>query len=209
MVTRWRCSRTNPCGAGTPKLSAGAPVRCHNRKLRLRHAALVGILFSVDRPDMRRVSIEIRAPDPKLVLVRIDPLPQLFTRSVSLQTGLALDAHEIGCKPVAVAAAAAAAMVRAIARSFLTGCDRLPVIVAECAGYARHEPSVVHRTERVIELQLEATIHASDYVVCERHAGSLRRYRVFPCEVAEDVLDDGFNDGPRLALLLDRRLDMF
>ena len=44
----------------------------------LRSAALGGILLAVDRPDMRRVSIEIRAPDPELLLVRIDPLPQLY-----------------------------------------------------------------------------------------------------------------------------------
>jgi hypothetical protein len=45
--------------------------------LRIRPAALTGIFLAVDRPDMRRVAIEIRSPDPKLLLVRIDPLPQL------------------------------------------------------------------------------------------------------------------------------------
>ena len=60
---------------------------------------------------MRRVSIEIRASDPKLVLMRIDPLPQLWGRGESLRTVLALDAHEIGRKPVTVAAAPAPAVV--------------------------------------------------------------------------------------------------
>ena len=78
----------------------------HNRP-----ATLGGIFLAIDRRDMRGVSIEIRAPDPKLLLVRIDPLPQLFARGESLHTGLALDAHEIDGKPVAVAAAAAPAMV--------------------------------------------------------------------------------------------------
>jgi hypothetical protein len=48
-----------------------------------------------------RVSIEIWPADPKLRLVRIDPLPQLFACGESLQTGLPLDAHEIDGKSVA------------------------------------------------------------------------------------------------------------
>jgi hypothetical protein len=75
--------------------------------LHSRPATIGDILFAIDRRDMRGVSIEIRAPDPKLRLVRIDPLPQLFACGDSLQTGLALDAHEIDRKAVAVAAAAA------------------------------------------------------------------------------------------------------
>jgi hypothetical protein len=43
-----------------------------------RPATLGGIFLAIDRRNMRGVSIEIRAPDPKLLLVRIDPLPQLF-----------------------------------------------------------------------------------------------------------------------------------
>ena len=69
-----------------------------------------GIFLAIDRRDMRGVAIEIRPPDAKLLLVRINPLPQHFARGESLQTGLALDAHEVDGKPVAVAAAAAPAM---------------------------------------------------------------------------------------------------
>src|SRR5580765_7795944 len=98
---------------------------------------------------MRRISIKVGAGDPKFLLARIDPLPQFYGRGESLQTGLALDAHEISRKPVAVAAAAAAAMIRAIARSLVAAGDRLAIIVAERAGYARHEPGVVHCTKRV------------------------------------------------------------
>jgi hypothetical protein len=36
------------------------------------------VFLAVDRPHMRRVSFAIRAPDPKLPFVRIDPVPQLF-----------------------------------------------------------------------------------------------------------------------------------
>jgi hypothetical protein len=43
-----------------------------------RPTTLGGIFLAIDRRDMRRVSIEIWPADPKLRLVRIDPLPQLF-----------------------------------------------------------------------------------------------------------------------------------
>ena len=43
-----------------------------------RPAAFGGIFLAIERHDMRGVSIEIWAPDPKLRLVCIDPLPQLF-----------------------------------------------------------------------------------------------------------------------------------
>src|SRR5262245_65785658 len=102
---------------------------------------------------MRGVAIEVGAPDPELLLVRIDPLPQHLADGESLQTGLALDAHKIDGKPVAVAPAAAAAMERAVARRLVAACDRLPVIVAERAGDARHESGVLHHTERPEQLQ--------------------------------------------------------
>src|SRR5262245_49031646 len=75
-----------------------------------RPAALGRIFLAIDRRDMRRVAIEIWPADPKLLLVPIDPLPQLFACGEALQTGLPLDAHEIDGKPVAIAAAAAPAV---------------------------------------------------------------------------------------------------
>ena len=75
-----------------------------------RPAALGRIFLAIDRRDMRRISIKIWPADPKLRLVRIDPLPQLFACGESLQAGLPLDAHEIDGKPVAIAAAAAPAV---------------------------------------------------------------------------------------------------
>jgi hypothetical protein len=38
----------------------------------------------------------------------------------------------------------------------------LPVIIGESAGYARRKADVVHRAKRIIQLPLEAPIHASD-----------------------------------------------
>src|SRR5436190_17838236 len=88
-----------------------APAGCGPRDLRPRSTALSGILGAVDRPDMRRVSIKVRAPGPKFLVARIDPLPQLYGRGESVQTRFPFYAHEIGRKPVTVAAAAAAAMI--------------------------------------------------------------------------------------------------
>jgi hypothetical protein len=65
--------------------------------LQTRFKAVLGILFAINRSDMRRVSIEIGSSDSKLFLVRIDPFPQLLTASQSLCTCLAFDAHDIGC----------------------------------------------------------------------------------------------------------------
>src|SRR4029453_16487494 len=99
---------------------AGARLRlpCFQfRRLRLqscllhsRPATLGGIFLAIDRRDMRGVAIEIRAPDPKLLLVRIDPLPQHFAGGESLQGGRPLDAKEVGATPVALAPAGAPAM---------------------------------------------------------------------------------------------------
>src|SRR5215831_14664455 len=78
--------------------------------LRIPPDAVSGILFAIDRTDMRWVSIEIGSADSKLFLVRIDPFPQLPTRSQSLCPCLALYADDIGRSPVTVAAAKASTM---------------------------------------------------------------------------------------------------
>src|SRR5262245_29170438 len=101
---------------------------------------------------MRRVAAEVRPSDLELLLVNIDPLPQLFRGAVALPAGIAPDAHQIDGKPMAIAAAAAAAMIGAVARSLVAGCDRLPVIVAERAGDSRHVPGFVHLAKSVVEL---------------------------------------------------------
>ena len=66
-----------------------------------------GIFFAVDRCHVRRISIEIRSPDSKLFPMCIDPFPEAFTGSPSLIPCPAIDAHDIGCKPVAIATAKA------------------------------------------------------------------------------------------------------
>src|SRR5437588_1110792 len=59
----------------------------------------------------------------------------------------------------------------------------------------------------MIEFELETALHAPDHIILERHAASLRRDRIFPHEVSDDILRNDFDDGPRLAVLRDRRLD--
>src|SRR6516225_6367941 len=174
---------------------------------RLRRAAFTGIFFAIERPNMRWILVEIRSPDPKFFFVCVDPLPQDFTPRASLGTRLALHAHEIGRKPMAIAAAAAPSMVLAVRRSLVAVCELLPVIVAESAGYARRQSSLVHRAKRIIQFRSEVPIHASDHVVLQRHAGFLRGFRILPPEVLGNVLRQSFVDGPRLALVLDLHLD--
>src|SRR5712691_11667289 len=82
-----------------------------------------------------------------------------------------------------IAAAAAPAVVGAVASSVVAGCERLPVIIAKAASDARGEPGLVHRAKRMVELQFEAFIHASDHVIHERHADFLCRLRILPREV--------------------------
>src|SRR6266436_2108428 len=92
--------------AGRRFCAACASAVCNLACSRGPAAALGRIFLAIDRPHMWRVSIEIRPADPKLGLMPIDPLPQLFACGEPLQTGLPLDAHEIDGKPVAIAAAA-------------------------------------------------------------------------------------------------------
>src|SRR5260370_26261841 len=53
------------------------------------------------------------------------------------------------------------------------------------------------------ELQLKASIHASDHIVHQRHAGFLRRLRILPREILIDELGKAFGDRHRFALPLD------
>jgi integrase len=68
-------------------------------------AVVSGIFLAVDRCQMRRIFVEIRSPDSKLRSVCIDPFPQAFSGNPSLCPCRAIDAHDIGRKAVAIAAA--------------------------------------------------------------------------------------------------------
>src|SRR4029450_13091453 len=170
-------------------------------------AAFIGIFFAVNRRNMGWILVQIRTADPKLLFVRIDPLPQEFTPGASLRTCLTLHAHKISCEPMAIATAAAPPMVRAVRGSLVAAGELLPVIVAESTGYARRKSGLFHGAKRIVELSFEGPIHASDHVVLQRHAGFLRGRRILPREILGDVLCQSLDDGPRLALDLDLRLD--
>ena len=72
---------------------------------------MIGIFLSVDRSDVRRIPAEIGPPDAEFWPVRIDPLPELFSGGAPLRSRVALDAHNVGGKAVAITAVRAAAMV--------------------------------------------------------------------------------------------------
>src|SRR5258706_452522 len=79
-------------------------------------AVVGGIFFAVDRCHMRGIFVEIRSSDSKFLPMFIDPFPEVLTGNPSLVPCPALDAHDIGRKPVAIAAAEAPAMVRPVSR---------------------------------------------------------------------------------------------
>src|SRR3984893_4176592 len=116
--------------------------------LSFRPAAVSSIFFTVDRGHMRRILIEIGSPDSKLLPACIDPFPEAFSGNPSLGPCCAFDAHDIGRKTMAVAAAEAPAMVRPVSRRLQAACDRLTVVIAERAGYARRQPGLLRRAKR-------------------------------------------------------------
>src|SRR5258708_22170948 len=114
---------------------------------------------------MRRVPVEIWAPDSELLPMRIYPLPELFGGSPSLVASSALDTHDIGRKPMPIATAGAPAMIRPVARRLEAACDRLAVVITECAGDAGRKARRLPPVKRIKQLLLVAPIHASDHVV--------------------------------------------
>src|SRR5260370_39984309 len=91
--------RANGC------FGSAAFLHIRSRVLSFRHAVVSGIFFAVDRCQMRRIFIEIRSPDSKLLPVCIGPFPEAFTRNPSLRPCRAFDAPHNGRKPVAIPAA--------------------------------------------------------------------------------------------------------
>src|SRR5882724_11693167 len=107
-----------------------------SRACGLRPAAARDIFLAVGRSDMRRIAIEVGSPDAKILAIRIDPFPERLGRDPALRLRRALGADDVGRKPVAITAAGAAAVIRAVARRLQAAGDRLPVVVAERAGDA-------------------------------------------------------------------------
>src|SRR6516164_948157 len=121
-----------------------------------------------------------------------------------MSPSVAIGTHDIGCKPVTLAAAEAPAIIRPISRRLKAACDRLTVIIAEPAGYARRQTGVLRSVKHTKELHFEAPIYASDRVVHHWHASFFRRLRILPREILVDELSKAFRDSHRFALLLDR-----
>src|SRR5439155_9315746 len=96
--------------------------------LRLCAAAARDVFLAVDRRDVGRIPVEIGPTDSKVLAVRVDPLPELFGGNPSLRAAGALDAHNVGREPAAIAAAEAAAMVGPVSRRLQPTSDRLTVV---------------------------------------------------------------------------------
>src|SRR6516164_558413 len=128
---------------------------------------------------------------------------------ISLETRLALDAHDIGCKPLAIAASPAPAMVRVTGRSLVAACDRLPVVITEATCHTRSKPGAVQRAKEVIQPRFEGPVHPADHVLGHGHASFFGGIWILPREVLIHKLRNSFRDSAALALLLDCRLDLF
>src|SRR5271169_3698498 len=98
---------------------------------------VIGIFLAVDRSHMRRISIEIGPADSEFLAVVIDPFPQDVAGSLPLRPRCAVDAHDIGRKPMTVAAVGTAAVIRPVVGGFKTARNRLAIVVAEAAGDPR------------------------------------------------------------------------
>src|SRR5262249_31227058 len=122
---------------------------------------------------------------------------------------LTLDAHDIGCKPMAIAAAQASAMVGTIGRGLVAACDRLPVVIAEATCHARSKPGIVQHSKEMIQPHFEGLVHPADHVLGHGHARFFGGMWVLPREVLNHELRNSFRDSAALAVLLDCRLDLF
>jgi hypothetical protein len=61
-----------------------------------------GIFSTINRRDVRRISIKIRSSDSKLLAVFVNPFPEAFSGNPPLRPIRAFNAHDIGREPVAV-----------------------------------------------------------------------------------------------------------
>lgn len=88
-----------------------------SRVLRLRCTVVIGILFAIDRRDVRRISIRVRSADTEFLAVLVYPFPQFFTGNPSFASVFAFYTYEIDRQPVAVPSVRASPMVRSVRRS--------------------------------------------------------------------------------------------
>lgn len=70
-----------------------------------------GIFLTIDWRHVRWIFIKVRPTYSEILAVRVYPVPQFFICIPSLGISLATHTHEIGGKPVAVAAAQTSTMV--------------------------------------------------------------------------------------------------
>jgi hypothetical protein len=112
-------------------------LRCRPHPSSLYSGIVISIFLAVDRCHVRGVSIEIRPSDSKLLPVCIDPFPEGFSGSKTLRPCRTIDAHNIRRKPVAIASTEATSMIGPVVGRLKAACNRLAIVIAERAGYAR------------------------------------------------------------------------
>ena len=147
-----------------PRRFAAAGLACATCVLALLHiggrcprSAAAGDIFrAVDRADMRWIEARYGRPIPNCL-----PLASTHFQSVSVEAHRcarvgAVDAHDVGRKSAAIAAAKAAAVIRPVARRFQAAGDPLTVVVAERAGDAGLQSGGLGGVKRMKQLQLEA-----------------------------------------------------
>src|SRR5439155_20324076 len=121
-------------------------------------------------------------------------------------TRLTFDAHDIGCKPMAIAAAQASAMVGAIGRGLVAACDRLPVVIAETTRHTRSKPGLVQRAKEMIQPHFEASVHPADHVLGHGHASFFGGMWILSRKVLIHEVGNSVRDSAALAVLLDSML---
>src|SRR5262249_16785576 len=156
--------------------------------------AVSGILFAIDRSDMRRGSIEIGSSDSKLLFVSIDPFPQLLTGSQSFPPCLGPFPHDIGRQPLTISAAEAPPLLLSVTLSFQTRRDGLPIVVAKCTRYTWHQAGIVERAQCVIKRDPEIRVHAANHIIIGRHPNPFSGFWILPREILVYELGDRFGD---------------
>ena len=114
-----------------------AQLRCQPCQSGFHSGMMVRIFLAVDRCHVRGIPIEIGPSDSELFPVGIDPIPEDFTGNQTLRPCRSIYAHDIHRKSVAIASTEAATVIGPVVGRLKTACNRLTIVVAECAGYAR------------------------------------------------------------------------
>ncbi|ODM79855.1 hypothetical protein A6X20_25615 [Bradyrhizobium elkanii] len=91
------------------------------------------ILPTIDRCEMRRVSIQIWTSNSELLFVLVDPFPQSLGLDCTLLLAAAIHADDVCGESVTIASTRAAPVIRFVICGLQPVCNRLAVVIAESA----------------------------------------------------------------------------